>query len=288
MATATRQIQAGNQANLLVNPGFEINQRNNSYSTSGVITLDQWKLTLATSTATISQLASTIGTGGNSLQFAYAHGGGGSATVLQKFEVYAPYQGQTVTFAATLKSGTTGTVKLRIADGVGTTDSAYNVGTGSQRIAVSRAISASATKLEVGFVMDVSTATAEINDATLCLGFVPLDFTPVHPSDDLRRCLRYYEILGGRVAATTSVYFGSYCNGGSVTYTGRFQFMALKGGTPTVTKVGTWTLSNTTGQPTISDINPDSFTLTGTSTGAGFCSFYANGTGMYITAEWNP
>ena len=49
--------------------------------------------------------------------------------------------------------------------------------------------------------MSISIAAAGtyyVDNAMLVVGSQPADYAPLHPADDLARCLRYYEIIGDK------------------------------------------------------------------------------------------
>jgi hypothetical protein len=183
--------------NLLDNPGFEIKQRTAAtFTTSGTVTLDRWILLLGgTSTATISQIASTIGYAGKSAQIAYTHAAGGYAILYQNVEEYAQFIGNPVSFAVTVKASAASRVHLYLSDGVTATYSSYNVGTGAERLSVTATPGVGTTALVASILVDVASCTVEANDATLVVGSYPAQFSPLNAADDMGRCERYYQIL---------------------------------------------------------------------------------------------
>ena len=119
----------------------------------------------------------------------------------------------------------------------------------------------------------------------LVVGSQPCDYVPLHPADDLARCLRYYEVLGRNGS-------GSITAGGVATATGQNVRVSIKLVTkpivPTITKVGgAWNVQNA-GQPNVGAADVDGFQFYATSSAAG--EFYGQNAaaGSYITAEANP
>lgn len=285
MTTHTRQLVAGSQHDQLVNGGFEIAQRGaGPFTTHASYTLDRWQLTLGgASTASVTPITSTVGSQGQSLQCGYTHAAGGVGNIGQKIEHYVQLRGQVLTFAATVKSSVAGTLKLYLQDNATTFFSPYTGGTGSQRLVVSGLIGSAATIVNAGFLLDVGSATVEVNDATLCVGGVPLDYVPLHPAEDLARCLRYYEVHGAVASGLAT--FGYQAASSPLQQI--ITFAAPKGGAPTMTKNGTWAVSNC-GQPSVTAISPNTYTLSATVTALGAAGWSTNSTDDTVVAEWNP
>jgi len=132
-------------ANLLTNGGFEAIcwQRGvGPFTATGAYTSDRWQLALNTSTASVSRIASTVGSNGYSLQLAYTHAAAGNAIIFQKPEDFTQLQNKTLTFSVTVKSTVAGTVRLYLYNGTANTYSAYNVGTGAERLSVTATVAA--------------------------------------------------------------------------------------------------------------------------------------------------
>lgn len=120
----------------------------------------------------------------------------------------------------------------------------------------------------------------------LVVGSVPADYAPLHPGDDLARCLRYYEILGGD--STGSQIVSGYAGAGAQTIRAMVRYRGYKPVTPTVTKNGVWTMSNSSAQPVPASIGTDGFYYTMPSTAAGDVYAYNAAAGCYTTVEANP
>jgi hypothetical protein len=119
----------------------------------------------------------------------------------------------------------------------------------------------------------------------LVLGSVAADFAPLHPADDLARCQRYYEVHGGANAEFPIVLGAPSAVG--VQLGSPVTFVAQKGGTPTVTKNGTWAVTGCN-QPTVSGANTHGYTLKAEATATTQVQTNPNGTDDTITAEWAP
>lgn len=220
--------------NYVINAGFEQKQRTaSSFTANGAVTLDRWVIALTSSSATVSQITSTIGATGKSMQIAYTHVGGGRVALFQTVGAVAQLLGKAVTFAVTVKCTVAGRVRIAIGDSIATTNSSYNVGTGSERLTVTRTINASATFFQVWVECNVGSCTVEANDATLIPGSTAADYVPLEPGEDLRRCQQYYETgfhhwIWFATTVTVSC-FNAYT---------RVGYRVTKAGAPTVTLSG--------------------------------------------------
>jgi hypothetical protein len=123
-----------------------------------------------------------------------------------------------------------------------------------------------------------------IDSAMLVVGSQPANYVPLHPADDLARCLRYYEGLAGNDAVAT---FSGYQGAGGAFYT-MIPFRVIKAVVPTVTKNGTWTVSNAS-QPIVGANNSFQMRLDVTVTTAGFGFVQPVGApSPSLVAEANP
>jgi len=114
---------------------------------------------------------------------------------------------------------------------------------------------------------------------------VAADYAPLHPADDMARCLRYYEVFGDGSAVTVAL--GGYC-AASNNLAYYFAFRALKPVTPSATKMGTWTVSNCS-QPLIGSQDKTGFQFYATATTTNQVAFSNSGVGgPPIISEANP
>lgn len=184
--------------NLLTNGGFEIWQRGNGpFTVAGIYAADRWSLAVATSTCSISRDTANVENTALSLAcmaVTYTHAASGSLRVQQTVEGTNLYRNRTVTFSVRVKSSVAGTVRLSIFDGT-RNFGAYNVGTGWETLSLTWTVSGAATQIVVEVNCDVASCTAYLDNATLVVGSQAADYAPLHPADELARCLRYYELL---------------------------------------------------------------------------------------------
>jgi hypothetical protein len=203
------------QTNLLVNGGFEVWQRGSGSPTpftgNNVWTADRWQTRLNTSTLAVSRIASTIGSAGYSAQMTYTHAGGGWAYLHEPLdsEQVPQLKGRTLSLSAKVKSTVAGAVSVGIVDDAGSSTSANNTGIGEETLTVTRTISASTTTIAIAinvYMAGVS-CTVEANDVMLVPGSLPVAYVPMHPTEEMEQCQRYYQVLGGAAYATVGAGF---------------------------------------------------------------------------------
>jgi hypothetical protein len=226
--------------NLLTNGGFEIWQRGNGpFTAGGTFFADRWSIYLAgTDALSVSRVAAAAG-----LPSQYAAGvtftlgtGGGNSSVNQMLKVADEnvFNGKTLSLSVWINSSTNGAARLYLqTDGAGgvVTNSASSVA-GTQVLTVSATVPNNATFVSVG-IQFLATATVYIDNAMLVVGSQAADYAPLHPAEDLARCLRYYETISAAAGSAVAA-------GGQVLSTtlwwGNVPLLAYKAvGTPTVT-----------------------------------------------------
>ena len=189
--------------NHLINGGMDVWQRGpGPFTVSSAYCADRWVVGVATSTVSVTRIASTIGSQGFSTQIAYTHVASGVGSYNQLIEGYKQLLGKTLTYSVTVKATVAGRIRPFLYDDVsGITYGPYNAGTGEERLTVTKTMSAGAvTNIQVGFDYGIGTFTVEINDATLVAGPYPAPYVPLTPEEDLSRCERYLERIGGDAA----------------------------------------------------------------------------------------
>jgi hypothetical protein len=275
------------RANLLTNGGFEIWQRGNGpFTATGAFLADRWQLVLqGTSTATVTRETVTIDSGSfASLKIVYSHNAG--SAVQQKYE-FGGLWGRTVTYSMRVWASAANAVKLAIfGSATSIAQSAYHPGGSTwQTLSVSTTVAGNETNFYVQVSLDAS-CTAYLDNAVLVVGSQAADYAPLHPADDLARCLRYYEKLGG---ANAVLWCGNGWSGANNSPVGQTFFYAVKKAVvPTLTKVGTWSASGC-GQA-VADLSDTStfriYALTNTTSAS--VSWGTVDATTYVTAEANP
>lgn len=186
------------RANLLVNPGFEVHQRGGTVTADLAYAHDRWQLDLGgTSTCTVTDETATVDTGsGHALKAVYVHGSAVSL-IDQKLEDYAQLRGRTVAFAIRVRKGVASSARPYIDDsGAKTYGSTTSTTGGFETLTVTLAIGAGATSVRVGVELSASD-TVYLDNAVLVVGTTAPAFVPLPPADDLGRCQRYYQAIGG-------------------------------------------------------------------------------------------
>lgn len=214
------------RANLLTNGGFEIWQRGNGPFTAGGYSADRWAQSIGGgSTLSVQKNTATVDVGSQaSLQATYTHTA--TSFILQESKDGGQIQGRTVTLSMRVWCSAANAVRLFVQDSGVTYSSYHSGGSAWQTLTVTRAVAAGATSIQSSVSLEAS-CTAYLDNAMLVVGSQPADYAPLHPADDLARCLRYYETLGGNyaVGAMSSVTAGSFL----------IQYLAQKAVTPTIT-----------------------------------------------------
>ena len=269
---------AGAHRNLLTNGGFEVWQRGAGPFTTLVYSADRWQVSTGSGTITVTQETTTTDGSTASLK-AVLTGTPPGGYVVQTLEDYRSLRGKTAQFSARVHQSVASSASLTIVDSSGQTSGSVSATTGSfVTLTASRAIGAAVTYVQVVVSFAVA-GTFYLDNAMLVVGPAPAPYQPLHPQDDLARCQRYYEVI------TTMNYLGSANGAHSM---GQWVPWAVaKGGVPTVTKNGTWAVTNCN-QPSTGSAAPAGFVLFATATGAGGVQFTANSADDTITGEWNP
>jgi hypothetical protein len=281
------------RSNLLTNGGFEIWQRGNGpFTTTGAYAADRWQIYVPIGTISIVRDAANADTNGYCAAVTVTGGvsAGNSQTLYQYPGATADgtvLPGTTVSLSMRVKTSVANGCRISLlATGSTRSYSAYHTGGSTyQTLTVTGYLVPAGTgnpvlSVEVNFE---AAGTYYVDRATLVVGSVAADYAPLHPADDLARCLRYYEIVGGNGGE-----IGLQGYGVAGTPIGQYvRFRAQKAVYPTFTKNGTWNATNC-GQPALSygHIGGLSFAVTTTATGnvnvndgAANCSF---------TVEANP
>jgi hypothetical protein len=196
--------QTGQYPNLLTNPGLEVWQRGVSFGpfTGGAssLTADRWRAT-ASGTAAISvgQSASVDVGSRYAASVGYTHQSGQLGQFYQDLETPLVYACRGKVLTASMRMNAQCSGILRISDGVGNWDTAFATSGGLyQSVTVtSGTISASATLVRVTHIITSGIVGTQlfnlIDNVTLCVAPAAVPYYPLPYSDDLNRCMRYYQ-----------------------------------------------------------------------------------------------
>ncbi len=284
--------------NLLANGGFEFWQRGNGpFTAANAYTSDRWSMSMVGGdTFSVSRDTANVDVGSRACAactFTLSGGAGGSS--LQQAVTAADgfaLAGKTITLSLRVKTATANAVRVAFYDvtNAGYSGfSAYHTG-GSvyQTLSVSWAVPANCATLVVVIAFAAS-CTAYLDNAMLVVGSQATTYVPLHPADDLARCLRYYEVLG--VDAQFDLIIDGIATAGAQYAQRILPYRAIKPINPTVTIVGTWILSNSSGQPIVAQFTTKNVLVRATSTAAGQFTA-ANGPGgtgnQNVSVESNP
>jgi hypothetical protein len=287
------------QQNLLTNGGYEVWQRGaGPFTAGGAYTADRWQWVAGTSTVSVTQdgFGANVDVGSQYALTAVVGAGTGGSFV-QRLENYPQLRGRTVTVTARVRSTVAGLVRVGVYDGTAWTDGSFNSGTGAyETVSVTVSLGAGATAVWVR-VNITGAATVQIDNAVLVVGAVAPPYAPLHPAEDLARCLRYYQVWGGTIVneyltngqcyATTKAQAPlayPVVMGGVPTITvsapGDFQVAGTAGGALTLTGLGGTAITN---RSTNLDCTVASGLVAGQAT-----VLRTNTLAARLVAEWNP
>lgn len=273
--------------NHLINPKFQHWNRGTSVVlAANAFGPDRWEFNKGgTSTLTANRNAGATYTPRcqYNAQLVYVHNA--ESGFRQKLEDFYEFKGRVVTFSAIVVSGVATAVRLSISDGVTTSYSSYHTGsTAAELLSVTHTVSSSATALYVSIQMTVS-GTYYIGQTMLSHGSSASDFIGYDAAEDAQKCERYYEVLGDTASGAPGINTPAQGAGQTIGIT--LWWSSKKGGSPTVTKNGTWSLTNCTGH-TVDNQNMTGARMYVTSSAAGAVALDRNSTDDTITVEWNP
>ena len=296
-------VPISTNASLLTNGSFDVWQRGNGpFTGNSTWTADRWQnFLLGADTLSVSRDTANVDTGSEAcaaLTYTFASAGSGLAqSEGSNGDLTLRLRGRTVTFSARVKTSVAAGLRLTLIDLGGSTSGASHTGSGQyETLSVTKAISATTTYVTV-LIETQKTGTFFVDNAMLVVGSQPADYAPLHPADDLARCLRYYErldIASNGIALPGLAYVATGIMWAwpfktlkaitpTITYATANQFAALNstGNTITATAIGSFGIT--------SDRATGSLTVTGGLV-AGNASILGAATGgtPYIISEGNP
>lgn len=276
------------RANLLVNGGFENWQRGvGAFLTNGAWTADRWQLSISLSSCQVVQESTYQVSGLYAAKMVYTHVAGGYAFLEQKLEpnLTKSLRGKTIAVSVRTFTSVAGGHSVQIVtDGTGALNtSAVGSSSTPQTLRVTGTVPTDANNLYVRLISGSVTDNIWWDEAMLVVGSVASDFIPLHPTDDLARCQRYYEIVGGG----TTLIFSGCATAASQTFYYSTPYKVVKPVMPTVTKLGLWTgvSSNaTTANNDAIDFSMCRWTVVANAAGP----FYVNPQTIGFSVEANP
>jgi hypothetical protein len=238
------------RANLLTNGSFDVWQRGpGPFSIAGGFTsADRWLCGAVSGTDTFSVSKDTTNmdaASGSKTCAAATYGlgtGGGLYFINQVGNDAAQIANRVLSLSMRVRTSSPNAVRLTLYTGSAFVYSAYHSGGGAYETLTLTATMGSGAQAGNAGVYFTASCTAYLDNAMLVVGSVPADYAPLHPADDLARCLRYYEALAPNTPmlvgqATTTL--GAYVP---------YAWQVAKAVTPTVTvsAPSSWSLSSAT------------------------------------------
>jgi hypothetical protein len=144
-------------------------------------------------------------------------------------------------------------------------------------------LSATANACSAFFTLEAS-CTAKLDNAMLIRSGAALGYQPLPPAEEWMRCQRYYEIVGTQ---GSSIIVNGIATAAAQTATTVLSYKQTKPVTPTISRVGTWSLVNASAQPTATGDLTCCY-LAIASSAAGQFSAYNNVSGAFLIIESNP
>lgn len=273
----------------LTNGGFEVWQRGpGAFASTSLYAADRWyhRRTGAVGGAqTVTQETGTTDASGNALKTVVsAVDGTNKPCVVQRLEHYLALRGREVTMSLRVNQSVANACKVFLLESLTTyTYGSTSASTGSYvTLSATATLGAGITGIEVGLEFTAD-GTFYVDNAMLVLGPVAAAYVPLHPQEELARCQRYYEVLGGLNPAVEALGYG----GAGIPVGQYYPFKQTKPAVPTVTKNGTWGVTNC-GQPTIQYVDNYGFHMYTAVTALGGFNFYCNSADDTVTIEYNP
>lgn len=234
MGGAIQQNQINNygyaQANLLVNPGFEIWQRGTAFTLGPPpqFAADEWTLDGVGGSGCVAQRSISPLYGTYSAKLTMV--GAVEMNFSQGVENYKSLEGQYLTFSMWCKTSLPNALRVRIADydgGVEDSYSSYHSGGGGwEHLTAIKLIRTGLTPYapwEHSFGIRVSAflsvaGDAWVDGATLAFGNFPqgLPYIPLNPAEDVMRCERFYQISGPSEAHNSTMLMNPTTQSGRV------------------------------------------------------------------------
>jgi hypothetical protein len=239
------------RANQLTNGGFEIWQRGvGPFAATNAFTSDRWQIVLVgTDTLSVSRDNANLDTAFGGLYCAactFVLGTGAGSTVLYQnlSSTESGLLNRTITLSVRVRTATANAVRIGIYNGSAYTYSALHPGGGAyQTLTVTATVTAGAANVFAA-ISFMASCTAYIDNAMLVVGSQAANYVPLHPADDLARCLRYYETL---VVPANNYNIGvGQALSASAAYA-PFSYKVKKAVTPTVTSTGPFQFAQANG-----------------------------------------
>jgi hypothetical protein len=235
------------RANLLVNGGFEIWQRGTGpFSAASTYSVDRWVVYAPGGTTSVSRDSANADLAAGASYCAAittvtpsATIGNGFYQVIDSNTDFMAIRGRQLSVSVRVKCSQANSVRVGLeGDKVNAGPSvwsAYHSGGGVYQTLTATITLGVVNGLTI-WITGVVAGTFYVDNAMLVVGSVPADYAPLHPADDLARCLRYYELVGPANSGSLGVGSG-LCVSTSASWHS-LRFSARKPVVPTVTFTG--------------------------------------------------
>ncbi|MBO0884829.1 MAG: hypothetical protein J2P17_31760, partial [Mycobacterium sp.] len=270
----------------------------------GTTSADRWAINIAgTDTCSVSRDTTNVDSSSGAcaaVTFTLGTGGGATAVLQGNFsDAIGELKGRTVSFSMRVRTSTANAARLAVNNYYASTShytySSFHSGNGTyQTLTVTVTLDPTATLIQL-LVYFAATCTAYLDNAMLVVGSQPANYVPLHPADDLARCLRYYQILSPPSNADWAFVIGL---GPANSFQFIRNYLQQMGGTPTVTisAASTWHVNNGSATMVPSNIavwfgttNYVAISGNASTINAGSAvSLAPAGAGASLVAEWNP
>lgn len=263
--TPTVAIGYQNVPNIVVNGGFEVWQRGNTFNNvaNGTFVSDHWKHDHSSSVLTCNiTRETTIKDGGSaSLKMdVTAVTSGTQCTVYQYVENVTQLSGKTISVSARVRTNVGNKIRLELSDATSASYSAYHSGSGQfETLTVTRTMGTTTSIGDIhtgcGFNSDtVVVSTTYIDSFMMVIGGTAVNYVPDDPEIELARCQRYFEKSYAQgtapgTATTSNPFQGIAVNGTGACWSAPINYVVEKRTFPTVTlydftgATGSWSWS---------------------------------------------
>jgi hypothetical protein len=246
--------QSVGNANIFINPGFEVWQRGVSFTNpaNGAYLADKYYASTNEATGVVVTKETSIVDNGASMKIVVSSAGASTQwRLFQNIDNPEFYRGKTVSLSARVLTSVANAFKVGLYDdGVGGIRSNYHSGSGQwETLTVTATLTTGLSSLGSYLGMwdlgDKKIGTYYIDSIMLVVGSQPVPFVPMKFSDDLARCRRYFQIYGGVVSEILGTSQVTSASAGYVPF--RFQTQMSAGPAMTVNNPTHFNVQNATG-----------------------------------------
>jgi hypothetical protein len=188
--------------NICDNGGMEVWQRGTSFSSpaNGSMLADRWTMFRPgiSPTFSVAQEGTIVDNGNFSMKIQITSPGvAGTMAIYQSPENYKAYFNQYLSVSARIWCNVPNSVQINLVDTANHISTFHPGDSTYHTLTTSALINPAATNVWLYITMDpTQVSTLYIDSVMITFGSQPVNYTPLHPADELARCLRYYEASG--------------------------------------------------------------------------------------------